>query len=55
MARGGDPAQRRSELSVSSKGGDQLGVIRLVAHAGPRVSDATARAEGGRPVLVWLP
>jgi hypothetical protein len=43
------------ELSVSPKGGDQLGVIRLVAHAGPRVSDATPRAEGGRPVLVWLP
>ena len=55
VARGGDPAQKRSELSVSPKVGDQLGVIRLVAHAGARVSDATPRAEGGRPVLVWLP
>jgi len=36
VARGGDPAQRRSELSVSPKVGDQLGVIRLVAHAGAR-------------------
>lgn len=46
VARGGDPAQRRSELSVSPKVGDQLGSFDLWFML-ERVSDATPRAEGG--------
>ena len=46
VARGGGPAQRRSELSVSPKVGDQLGSFDLWFML-ERVSDATPRAEGG--------
>jgi len=45
VARGGDPAQRRSELSVSPKVGDQLGGIRLVAHARACRGDRAKRKE----------